>query len=179
MSGMVIEYRRIGELVAYENNPRAINDEAVERVASSIKEFGFRSPIIIDSNDVIIAGHTRLRASKKLGLEEVPTIRAERLTAEQVRAFRIVDNRTADAAFWDEELLDEILQELRGTTAIDFESFGFEPAAELEAKEEGEKPYNVIVSCVTEQEEAYIRDLFALGPGEMRVTVKELREATL
>lgn len=110
---MKIEYQKVDALIPYENNPR-INDGAVEAVAASIKEFKFRNPIIVDKNNVIIAGHTRLRAAKKLGLEEVPTIRAEDLTEEQVRAFRLADNKTAELAEWDFSMLDEELSKIRG-----------------------------------------------------------------
>ena len=83
----------VNDLIPYINNPR-INDKAVDKVAASIKEFGFKNPIIIDKGNVIIAGHTRLKAAKKLGLEEIPTIKAEDLTDEQVKAYRLVDNKT-------------------------------------------------------------------------------------
>jgi len=83
--------KKVDDLIPYENNPR-YNDEAVEYVANSIKEFGFKVPIIIDKNNVIVAGHTRYKASLELGLEEVPTIIADDLTDEQVKAFRLADN---------------------------------------------------------------------------------------
>lgn len=79
MKKMIIEYKKVDEVIPYENNPR-FNDEAVEFVANSIKEFGFKVPIIIDKNNVIVAGHTRLKAAKELGLKEVPTIKADDLT---------------------------------------------------------------------------------------------------
>ena len=119
---MKIEYQRTDALIPYENNPR-INDGAVEAVAASIKEFGFKNPIIVDKNNVIICGHTRLQAAKKLGLEEVPTIRAEDLTEEQVRAFRLADNKTAELADTDFDLLEEELKKIK---RIDMSSFGFE-----------------------------------------------------
>lgn len=113
----------ISELVAYENNPRR-NDEAVGPVSESIKEFGFKVPILIDKNNVIIAGHTRLKAAKKLELNEVPCIMCDDLTTEQVNAFRLVDNKTSELASWDFELLDRELAEL---AAVDFDlsPFGF------------------------------------------------------
>lgn len=119
---MKIEYQKVDALIPYENNPR-VNDGAVEAVAASIKEFKFRNPIIVDKNNVIIAGHTRLKAAKKLGLEEVPTIRAEDLTEEQVRAFRLADNKTAELAEWDFGLLEE---ELRGIENIGMDKMGFD-----------------------------------------------------
>ena len=92
------------DLIPYVNNPRN-NENAVDKVASSIAEFGFKSPIIIDKNNVIINGHTRLLASKKLGLKEVPVIKADDLTEAQVKAFRIADNKTSEYSKWDNELL--------------------------------------------------------------------------
>jgi len=82
---------KVEEIKPYEQNPR-INDHAVEKVANSIKEFGFKNPIIIDKENVIIAGHTRLSASRKLDLKEVPILRVEDLTDKQIKAFRIADN---------------------------------------------------------------------------------------
>ena len=96
---MQIEYKRIEELIPYSANPR-INDDAVEAVARSINEFGFKVPIIIDKDNVIIAGHTRLKAAKYLGMNEVPVIRADDLTEEQVKAFRLADNKVAEMAEW-------------------------------------------------------------------------------
>lgn len=118
---MKIEQRKTAEVIPYENNPRN-NDEAVELVANSIKEFGFRSPIIVDGDGVIIAGHTRLRAAKSLGLETVPVIVAEDLTPEQVKAYRLADNKTAEKASWDFPLLAEELDGL----SFDMTDFGFD-----------------------------------------------------
>lgn len=97
-------YKKTDELIPYINNPRN-NDQAVDAVASSIKNFGFKVPIVIDSKNEIINGHTRLKAAKKLGIEEVPVIVADDLTEDQIKAFRIADNKVAELADWDEELL--------------------------------------------------------------------------
>lgn len=97
-------YKKTDELIPYVNNPRN-NDQAVDAVASSIKKFGFKVPIVIDSKNEIINGHTRLKAAKKLGIEEVPVIVADDLTEDQIKAFRIADNKVAELADWDEELL--------------------------------------------------------------------------
>ena len=94
----------IEKLIPYINNPR-LNDGAVDKVASSIKNFGFKNPIIIDKDNEIIAGHTRVKAARKLGLDEVPTIKVEDLTDNQIKAFRIADNKTSEFAEWDMELL--------------------------------------------------------------------------
>lgn len=125
-----IIYMGVDELIPYENNPR-INDEAVDYVANSIKEFGFKNPIIIDKNNVIIAGHTRLKAAKKLGIEKVPTITADDLTDEQIKAFRIADNKVAEFSKWDYIKLGEEL----GGLAIDMSEFGLEKI-EIETKDD-------------------------------------------
>ena len=94
----------IDELKPYKNNPR-FNDQAVEAVMNSIKEFGFKVPIVVDKNNVIVAGHTRYKASKRLGLKEVPCIIADDLTDEQIKAFRLADNKVSELAEWDKDLL--------------------------------------------------------------------------
>lgn len=119
---MKITMVAVGELNPYANNPRN-NDGAVDAVAESIREFGFKVPIIIDKNKEIIAGHTRLKAAKKLGLKEVPVIIATDLTPAQIKAFRLADNKVAELADWDMEALAE---ELGGLSDIDMEAFGFD-----------------------------------------------------
>ena len=117
---MEIINKKIDELIPYEKNPR-INDDAVKYVANSIKEFGFKVPIIIDKNNVIVAGHTRLKASKELGLTEVPCIIADDLNEEQIKAFRLADNKVSEKAEWDLDLLDEELEDIN----IDMKQFSF------------------------------------------------------
>ena len=112
------------DLIPYVNNPRN-NENAVDKVASSIAEFGFKNPIIIDKNNVVINGHTRLLASKKLGLKEVPVIKADDLTEAQVKAFRIADNKTSEYAEWNGELLKLELEQLEGMN-FDLECTGFD-----------------------------------------------------
>lgn len=119
---MEIVNKKLTTLIPYENNPR-INDEAVEYVKNSIKEFGFKVPIVIDKNNVIIAGHTRYKASKELGLTEVPCIVANDLTDEQVKAFRLADNKVAEKSMWDYAKLDE---ELDSILNIDMSLFDFD-----------------------------------------------------
>ena len=116
-----IEIRKIDEIIPYINNPRH-NKEAVDLVAASIAEFGFKNPIILDSKNVIVAGHTRFAAAKKLGLKEVPCIMADDLTEQQIKAFRLADNKVAEAATWDMDLLKI---ELDSITDIDMSDFGF------------------------------------------------------
>jgi len=118
---MKIILRDVYDLNEYENNPRH-NDEAVDVVAESIKEFGFKVPIIITSDDVIVAGHTRLKAAKKLGLSEVPCIVADDLNEDQIKAFRLVDNKTSEVATWDFLKLQEELDNID----LNLVNFGFE-----------------------------------------------------
>ena len=118
---MQVEIRSIREIKPYEHNPRS-NDCAVDAVAASIKEFGWQQPIVVDKDGVIIAGHTRFKAAKKLGLKEVPVVVAENLTDEQVKAYRLADNKTGELAGWDFSALEE---ELVGLAEIDMQQFGF------------------------------------------------------
>lgn len=122
MANIEVVYRKTDELIPYEKNPRK-NDEAVGYVANSIKEFGFKVPIIVDCNDVIVAGHTRLKAAKKLGIDEVPVIVADDLTEEQINALRLADNRVSEFADWD---MDTLLSEIDKIQTIDMSDFGFE-----------------------------------------------------
>lgn len=123
---MEIVMMNIDEIIPYENNPRK-NDDAVEAVANSIKNFGFKSPIVVDANKVIVNGHTRLKASKLLGLTMVPVIIASDLTEEQCRALRLADNKTAEIASWNKKLL---MQELESIDweglQMDMTDFGFD-----------------------------------------------------
>ena len=123
---MQIEEVNINDLTPYSNNPRN-NDAAVDAVAASIKEFGFKVPIIIDNNNVIVAGHTRLKAARKIGLEKVPCIKADDLTPEQLKAFRLADNKVSELASWDFDKLEEELTELDALD-LDFNmsDFGFD-----------------------------------------------------
>ncbi len=105
-------YININDLIPYENNPR-INDKAVDAVATSINEFGFKVPIIIDKNNVIVAGHTRLKAAQKLGLEEIPVIVADDLSDDQIKAFRLADNKVNELADWDFSKLEEELTNIQ------------------------------------------------------------------
>lgn len=120
---MQIEHIHVSAIKAYEKNPRQ-NDDAVEYVANSIREFGFKSPIIVDRNNVIVCGHTRLRAAQEIGMKTVPCIKADDLTDEQIRAYRLADNKTAEFSKWDFSLLNEELSDLSGID-FDMSSFGF------------------------------------------------------
>lgn len=125
---MTIKEIKTSELKEYENNPRH-NESAVDAVAASIENFGFKVPIVIDKDNVIIAGHTRLKAAKKLGIQKVPCIVADDLTEEQVKAFRVADNKTAEIAEWDTDLLEQELAEL-SVLDFDMQQFGFESLEE-------------------------------------------------
>lgn len=113
---------KLADIKPYEKNPRK-NDEAVKYVAESIRQFGFKVPIVIDGNNVIVCGHTRYKASKKLGLETVPCVVADDLTEEQIKAYRLADNKVAEQAEWDFDLLGD---ELADIFDIDMSYFGFE-----------------------------------------------------
>lgn len=115
---------RTCDLKPYENNPR-LNEDAVDLVAASIEEFGFKQPIVVDKDLIIIAGHTRWKAAQKLGLETVPCIQADDLTPAQVKAYRLADNKVAEAAQWDLDALQFELEELDNMD-FDMEPFGFE-----------------------------------------------------
>lgn len=119
-----IEYRKTEELIPYINNPR-INDDAVDKVAASIAEFGFNVPIVIDKNNIIVTGHTRYKAAQKLKIKEVPTIQVDDLTEAQVKAFRIADNKVGELAEWDNDLLKIEFDELKELN-FDLELTGFE-----------------------------------------------------
>ena len=130
----------ISLLREYDNNPRN-NDGAVDAVAASIREFGFKVPVIVDGDNVIVAGHTRVKAARELGMETVPCIIADDLTPEQVRAFRLADNKTAELAGWDFAKLEEELAAL--AAEFDMTAFGFHADSDVDIddffEEAGEK----------------------------------------
>ncbi len=128
-----ITKKEINQLIPYENNPR-INDDSVDLVANSIKRFGFKNPVIIDRNNVIIAGHTRIKASKKLGIKEIPCVVADDLTEEETKALRLADNKTQELSTWEDSILE---MELGDIKEINMEEFGFEtPEFDVEAEED-------------------------------------------
>lgn len=156
-----IVFKPISELKRYANNPRK-NEHAVRAVANSISAFGFKIPIVIDANDVIVCGDTRYQACYELGITEVPCIIADDLTEEQVRAFRLADNKTAEIAEWDFEKLAEELDDILDTTDFDMTNFGFDvdsimnPATSDDVKDLSDTigtTFNVIVKCDSEYEQ--------------------------
>ena len=111
---MEIIYKKLDELTPYANNPRNNDGKAVEQVAASIEEFGFKVPLVIDEGGVIVTGHTRYKAAHQLSMTAVPCIVASDLTPEQIKAFRIADNKVADFSTWDNALLLKELKDLDG-----------------------------------------------------------------
>ena len=136
---MKIELFPIDELKAYDNNPRHIPEEAVKAVANSIREFGFKVPVIIDKDKVIVAGHARILAAHELGLQKIPCIVADDLTPEQIKAFRLADNKTCELSGWDLDRLGIELEELAAID-IDMSQFGFEADEILSDFEEADRP---------------------------------------
>ena len=121
MKKLEIKYIPIDDIKPYKNNPR-LNEDAIPYVMNSIKEFGFKNPIILDKNNVIVAGHTRLESAKRLDMKEVPVIYADDLTEEQIKAFRLADNKVAEKSMWDYTKLDEELEDILD---IDMSLFDF------------------------------------------------------
>lgn len=125
---MQIIEKQVDELIPYAQNPRC-NDASVDAVASSIHEFGFNVPLVIDSSNVLITGHTRLKAAKKLGLKTVPCILADTLTPAQVKAYRLADNKVSELSTWDDKLLESELAQL-DDLQFDMTQFGFDELSE-------------------------------------------------
>ena len=119
---------KINKIIPYEKNPRK-NDVSVDKVAESIKQFGFKVPLVINKDNVIVTGHTRFKAAKKLGYKEVPCIMADDLTDEQIKAYRLADNKVSESSEWDYNLLSEELEDI---IDIDMTDFGFELADETQ-----------------------------------------------
>lgn len=150
-----IIYKPVDELIPYINNPRK-NDQAVDAVASSINNFGFKVPIVIDKYGEIVTGHTRLKAAKKLGLKEVPVIIADDLTENQVRAFRLADNKVAELAEWDEEILQAELD----LTDFDMGQFGFEEMQEIVSNEAFDDDFE---EDLPDEPETQLGDIYKMG----------------
>ena len=149
----VIE-KKLKDIKPYEKNPRK-NDSAVDAVANSIREFGFKVPVVVDKDGVIVCGHTRYKAAKKLGLKTVPCVIADDLTDEQIKAYRLADNKVSELAEWDIDLLGE---ELDGIFDIDMSDFGFDLS-------EDEEEIEVIEDEVPEEVEPVAKqgDIWQLG----------------
>ena len=157
MDKIQIVYKKIGDLKPYKKNAKKHPKEQVERIANSIKEFGFTQPVIIDKDNCVVAGHGRILGAKKAGLKTIPTVCLDEMTEEQIKAYRLVDNKTNESD-WDFSLLDEELGIL--AQDIDMELFGFDIDMSDEELEEAIKEVKfkvkekhiVIVECKTEEE---------------------------
>lgn len=151
-----LKWEPIKSIRPYEKNPRR-NDEAVDAVAASIREFGWQQPIVVDKDGVIIAGHTRYKAAKKLKCDTVPVVVADDLTEDQIKAYRLADNKTGELAEWDTALLGEELAELAD---FDMAQFGFDAILQEEAQEAEEDDYEVELP---EEPKAKPGDIYQLG----------------
>ena len=153
LQNLTIEPRSISSLKLRRSNPRTHSDKQIRQIADSIETFGFTNPVLIDATDTVIAGHGRVRAAKRLGIRQVPTVRLEHLTPEQVRAYVIADNKLAECAGWDRDLLAIEFQELSEIDLdFDLEVTGFETAeldlligggAEQEAVDAADEPVDL------------------------------------
>lgn len=132
MQELNIVYKNIKELKPYKKNAKKHDKKQVEQIANSIKEFGFTQLVIIDKNNCVVAGHGRILGAKKAGLKQIPTVTLEELTEEQIKAYRLVDNKLNESE-WDYSLLDEELENL--IDDVDMDSFGFDLAGEIEQEE--------------------------------------------
>ncbi|MCK9571532.1 ParB N-terminal domain-containing protein [Candidatus Pacearchaeota archaeon] len=141
-----ITLKKLAEIKPYDKNPRD-NEAAVQLVSNSIKEFGFKVPIVIDKAGVIVCGHTRYKAAHLLGLGEVPCIVADDLTPAQIRAYRLADNKVAEASQWDFE---KLADELAGLADFDMEAFGFGEVGDIEPDVEEE--YKDMPECKNENQ---------------------------
>ena len=154
--------KKLTEITPYLNNPRK-NDAAVDKVAESIKEFGFKQPIVVDRDGIIIVGHTRYKAAQELGLEYVPCLVADDLSEEQAKAYRLADNKTNEFASWDFELLDLELFDI----GIDMSRFGFgntEDAVNEIKEVEYNESISVVIDCNDDDEaEEIFADLTEKG----------------
>lgn len=155
MEKLKIVYKKLDDLTPYENNPR-LNDGAVDAVAKSIEEFGFKVPIVIDKDGVIVAGHTRLKAAKQLAIDEVPCIIADDLSDEELKAFRLADNKVGELAEWDFDKLEAELKDID----FDMSDFGFDFNLQKEETEVIEDDFD----CELEEETNIKQgDIFQLG----------------
>lgn len=162
-----IVYKDINDLQMYENNPRK-NSDAVQYVANSISQFGFKVPIIIDKNNMIICGHTRYKAARRLKMAKVPCIMADDLSEDQIRAFRLADNKVAEMSTWDYDRLEQEFM-LLDPLEFDIADFGFFPNYDTDDEEEDEddnetsgsdnQRFIVQIECksLNEQRETYER----------------------
>lgn len=180
MQELNIVYKNIKELKPYKKNAKKHDKTQVEQIANSIKEFGFTQPVIIDKNNCVVAGHGRILGAKKAGLKQVPTVTLEELTEEQIKAYRLVDNKTNESD-WDFSLLDEELGILAET--VDMELFGFdtnsledyfEQEEEKEVKFKVKPKHEVHIICDSTEQAKKVFDVCSKKFGEKaKVELKE------
>ena len=164
-----IVYKNITDLKPYKKNAKKHPKEQVEQIANSIKEFGFTQPVLVDKNNCVVAGHGRVLGAKKAGLKQIPTICLDDLTPEQIKAYRLADNKLNESD-WQYDLLDEEIQELLEQD-IDMSLFGFdvdlageEEQQEKEVKFKTKEKHLVIIQCKSERETKKIQgELTTLG----------------
>ena len=150
---MTVQEMRLDQIKPYRNNPRK-NDEAVQAVANSIREFGFKQPIVVDADGVIIVGHTRYKAAQELGLETVPVLVADDLSDDKVKAYRLADNKTNELAECDLSALETELAQID----MDMSGFGFDSIIQYDSNDDSDKDIEfqeklqVIVELQTDQE---------------------------
>lgn len=172
-----IVYLPVEKIKPYKDNPRD-NSKAIKKVAASIQENGFRQPLVLDKNKVIITGHTRFEAAKTLGMEKLPCIIADDMSKEKVKAYRIADNKVAEYSTWNDSLLASEMEALK-ELGYDLEDTGFSEIEIMELTEdilpekydskefkdyEDEankklKSYNVIICCKNEKEQKFVKKL--------------------
>lgn len=138
-----IVYMSIKDLKPYKKNAKKHTAEQINRIAESIKEFGFKSPVLIDQCNCVVAGHGRVMGAKKAGLKEVPVIRISDLTEDQVKAYRLVDNKLNESE-WDSDLLNEEIKEFLKNDAFDMSVFGFDNDIITEEEESSDEEYEVL-----------------------------------
>ena len=191
----------ISEIKPYKNNPR-LNDTAVPAVANSIQEFGFRVPLLVDRNNVVIAGHTRLKAALQLGMTDLPCIVADELTPAQVKAYRLMDNKSSEKSHWNEQLLAQEFETLSDSgfdlsqtaferfeidTILDrpFDTFDDDPLFDDTTPVDSDSPapktdsdrFSVIICCHSDDEKHAIQSILGIT-GDLRraYTLKEIVE---
>ena len=188
---MKIIYKKLEELKPYEKNPRH-NDDAVKYVKNSIEKFGFKVPIVITADGEIVTGHTRFKAVQELGFKEIPCILADDLSEEEIKAFRIADNKVGEISFWDNDLLADEIRDLD----IDMTDFGFgdfelnillgdfkpesydDDLIDEYERDEGEllKKKRLIINYETEEDEEFLMKLFKTDKLKVLYKVEELME---
>lgn len=182
---MQIQMMKIDEIKPYQFNPR-INDGSVDGVAESIKQFGWNQPIVVDKNMVVVVGHTRLKAARKLGLKEVPVFVNEKLTESQAKAYRIADNKTPELSIWDEPLLAKELKEILdadpeiylGFSPIELETIledmDAEEIPDTEFGDEDEELNEVIyINVISHEDFRKIKDFFDLDSSSKTILSSE------